>query len=222
MARGAEAGEEYLRARHTGLRQLFASGRPAIEEPSVGAPRPGDDRHRRVGRRTNGSRQKPSCQLPTARPRLFEPVSDIAANLIAAGADGRADGRHEVGGTTPEFPGERPDRRSRYAGRKATPSGMRAGHGARAGVGEEQRNAVGRLDGQSERVIAGHDDVGLRAAAADILRDHDLSTMNLMNSNEPRRAYVHRPRDVVPGRRIIATKSRETKRPGPRGKDVGR
>ncbi len=85
---------------------------------------------------------------------------------------------------------------------------MRAGHGASAGVGEEQRNAVGRLDGQGERVIAGHDDVGLRAAAADLLRDHDLSAMNLMDSNELRRAHVHRPRDVVPGRRIIATRCR--------------
>ena len=33
----------YLGARHAGLRQLFASGRPAIEEPPVGAPRPADD-----------------------------------------------------------------------------------------------------------------------------------------------------------------------------------
>jgi len=28
----------------------------------------------------NGSRQKPSCQLPAARPCRFEPVSDVAAN----------------------------------------------------------------------------------------------------------------------------------------------
>ena len=109
-------------------------------------------------------------------------------------------------GRLSEFPGERRNRRGRYAGRKATPSGMRASHGARAGVGEEQRNAVGRLDGQGERVIAGHDDIGLRKAATDVLRDHNLSAMNLMDANEPRRAHLHRPRDVVPGRRILATR----------------
>ncbi len=99
---------------------------------------------------------------------------------------------------------------------------MRASHGARTGVGEEKRNAVGRLDGQGDRGIAGQDDIGLRKAAADVLRDHNVGAMNLTDANETRRVHVQRTRDVVPGRRIIATSSRGAKRPAPRRKDVGR
>ena len=89
-----------------------------------------------------------------------------------------------------------------------------------AGVGEEKRNAVGRLDGQGDRVIAGQDDIGLRKAAADVLRDHNVGAMNLTGANEPRRLHLHRTRDVVPGRRILASSRGAAKRPTPRGKDV--
>ena len=120
---------------------------------------------------------------------------------------------------TPEFPGERRNHCRRHAGRKATPSGMRAGHRTGAGVGEEQRNAVGRLDGQGERVIAGHDDVGLRAAATDIFRDHNLGPWTC--GLEQRAALTRMPSHFSQGR-IIATRRRRTQRPASRGKDVGR
>ena len=166
------------------------------------------------------SRQKPSCQLTAARSCRFEPIPDIAPDLITTGADGRTDRRDEAGGTASEFPDERRNRRGRYAGGKTTPPGMRASHGASTGIGEEERNAVGRLDGQGDRVIAGQDDISLRKAARDVLRDHNVSAMNLTHANEARRVHVHRTRDIVPERRIIATSSRVAKRPAPRGKDV--
>ena len=99
---------------------------------------------------------------------------------------------------------------------------MRGGDSASTRVGEEQGNAVGCLDGQGERRIARYDNVGLRVAAKGIFGDHDRSAMNLMDTNELRRAHVHGPRDVVPRRGIPSARSHGTERPAPRREDVRR
>ena len=97
---------------------------------------------------------------------------------------------------------------------------MRASHGARSRVGEEKRNTVGCLDGQGDRGIAGEDDIGFRKAAADVLRDHNVGAMNLTGANETRRVHLQRTRDVVPGRRIVATSTGGAQRPASGRKDV--
>jgi len=87
----------------------------------------------------------------------------LLANLVAASADRRPDGHHEVGRPAAELPRQLFDRHHWNRQRQASPARVRRGHGAGPSIGEKQRQAISRLDGESQIIGVRHNDVRLGA-----------------------------------------------------------
>ncbi len=76
-----------------------------------------------------------------------ECIHDIAADLVAAAADGWADRHHEVGRPASELTCQRIDGGNRRTGRRSPPTGMNRGYGTAASIRDEQRDAIRRAYG---------------------------------------------------------------------------
>ena len=88
-----------------------------------------------------------------------EGVHELAADLVAAGADARTDGHNQIVRPRAELSRQHVHGRSCHSRSRAPPSGMNGGNGAALGVGKEQRNAVGGTNSDADARIIGDEGI---------------------------------------------------------------
>ena len=75
---------------------------------------------------------------------------EIRADLVATGADGRAESGKEIGGFAAKFKAQAAHRLFGDAGERALPTRMNGGDGALFGIDEKDWNAIGGLHGEKQ------------------------------------------------------------------------
>ena len=80
-----------------------------------------------------------------------ELLDEIAADLVASGANTRTDSRHDIAGPGAETRRERANSYHGCSCGSALPARMHCCHGAAAAIGQENRHTVGRADGERQR-----------------------------------------------------------------------
>jgi hypothetical protein len=108
--------------------------------------------------------EKPALQGRSGPSRLFEPLANLVAYLVAAGGNGGPGGNKQIARPASELGPQRRDGNARHARRQPSPTGMGRSDCACATVGNEDRNAVGRLYGNRNVRIVGEHDVRRRAS----------------------------------------------------------
>ena len=107
-------------------------------------------------------------------------VCYVGANTIAARTNGGTDSGDDMFGTAAEGTAHDADRGGRYARRSPPPSGVRDGDNAAAGIGEEDRSAVGKRDQEIEPRHIAHSGIAAK---------HHFGTV----TSGPNRRADHRP-----------------------------
>jgi hypothetical protein len=80
---------------------------------------------------------------------------------------------------------------------------MDSRHGARTAIRHQQRHAIRDLNGQSEGRVVGDDDVSIGQATCCAIRPDDVSTMHLVEANEPGRVHTEGVAHLLPLRPIV-------------------
>src|SRR5262249_15104551 len=127
-----------------------------------------------------------------------EPRGDFRADLVAAGADRGAQPRADVFGPLAEC-AQRVDGGARGSLSRPAPARVRGGD--RLLAGKENRNAVGRLNGDGDAGKGGREDVaGARVAhppGRRLPNDADFSAMDLRGSHDRRAVELERVREAT-------------------------
>jgi hypothetical protein len=155
----AVADERDGRGLETGVEELMAVGFPEVEvdlraEVGVAGGAGGEEEHGVFFADGIGV-----VDLGEEAGRIGELTFELVANFFsdgkAAGADGGADGGDEVLGAGAEVAAKGADAALDDAGESASPAGMEGGDGVGAGVGDEDRDAVGGEDAEEKVGVAG-------------------------------------------------------------------
>ena len=224
MACRAELGTEDARVEQTRLEQLFSRTSPSIEVGMARSWHLRQPRHRWIARRGCRSFREPPLTLVAREARAGKRLDHVGPDLVATGPDRGTDRREKILWTRSELVDETGDCQARHALHEPTPAGMRGRHDTETTVGEQERNTVGRLNGNGACAEAGQDNVSFwrirPSAGLDALRDNRRVAMNLPESNQRLRRSVHRSSQLEPRRRIGERHS--AKRPRPRGEEMTR
>ena len=170
---------------NTGTYELFARRGDAVEEPVIRAPDARQRRHRWIDDRRLRLVEEPARDLGIGESVRTECLAYIRADFVAAGANRRPDGGHEIGWLDAVLPRERRNRNARNPRGQTTPARMRGAHGTAPRIRQEQRHAVGSLYGEGHRRIGGQVNVCLRPWRRRPGNGHDnCGAVHLMQTRE--------------------------------------
>ena len=156
--------------RHAGEHELIAAGPGEVESK----------RRSRTAFQT--SRKAPARCLGRLKPAIYQMarvsgsgkrVHEVAADLVAAGANRRADGRVNMDRACPELAHQRVDGTANRPCRNTSPAGMNRGNGTRPCIGKQYGNSVGGANGHGglravgDERVAGWTLDGPRQSASD-------------------------------------------------------
>ena len=188
VIRGAQRRDENAARRNTRGRQLIARRLPAIKLPVTLA----------------HARSKPALEFGPSEAAGFEPLAHIFAHFVARCADRRPCCGDQIRRTAAEFANQRPHRDGGNASGQSAPAGMGRADDARTSVGDEQGDAISRLNRKRERRIVGHDNVGFgeidpRRVRGTGFPNDGLGAVDLTQPNESLTVDADGVRDLVPG-----------------------
>lgn len=169
MGLGAQPGDVYVLRRQACGDQQVAVRRPQVQhQPVVDGGEPGLDTRRRMA-------------------RLREGGDELRADGVATGPDRRADGGHQVARVGAELSRQRGHRVRGGVGGRAPPPGMHGADRTGAGVGQQDRHAIGRDDRHSQARACGDDGVGFRDGLGQGVDrdDTDRSAVHLAHPRQP-------------------------------------
>jgi len=185
MSRRAERRDEDAIAGESGGRELITRRLPAVELPVARA----------------RTREKPT--VDAVEPALLESTTNVGADFISRGADGRAGRGDEIARGAAEFPRERCHGDRGYARGEPAPSGVSRRNGAEPCIGDQQRDTVRRLNRKREARVVGNNDVRLHlttgAASLSGLRFVNGGAVDLADAHEAVAVHAGRARDLRPG-----------------------
>jgi hypothetical protein len=151
MHRGAKARCVDLILGHSGQNQVIGVGAGDIEGQRRAA-------HRTTGR---GRGQEPAIDQIALMASCCESVDEFGPDFVAAGADTRADGDHEVTRARAEFACQRIDGGDGDPRRGPAPSGMHSSYDASDPIRHQERNAVRGADGNGNICCVRDQRIGL-------------------------------------------------------------
>src|SRR5262249_23763167 len=149
IGRRAQAGAVDLAGGNTRLGELIERRLPSVEMPATFAL----------------AIAEPARQPIAAKTPSGESFGDIGADLVRRRGNGRPDGNDAILRAHIERARERADGGRRHAGGQSAPAGVGGGDRAAPGIREQERYAIGRLDGYRDEWIVGNDDVRFRTRA---------------------------------------------------------
>lgn len=109
---------------------------------------------------------------------------ELGGNLVAAGADGGADGSQEIGGLAAELELQTADGFLGDAGEGAAPAGVDGGNGALFRIDEEYRDAIGGLDGEEKAGAIRGRGVSFAGASRQLGENSNYIRVDLLERNE--------------------------------------
>jgi len=109
---------------------------------------------------------------------------EVCSDFVTAGADGGADGGHEIGRLAAEFELHAADSFLGDAGEGAAPARVNGGNRAFFRVDEENRHAIGGLDGEEQAGAIGCGGVAFGDASGPLRENADHVRVDLLERNE--------------------------------------
>ena len=128
---------------------------------------------------------------PPGRFRMVgEPLDQLATDLVAAGTDAGADGRHEIVGLRPVGVLEGRHRRQHHAGGGAAPAAVDRRHRTRPRIGQQHRHAVGDPHGKANGRVVADENVAFELLVGQVRRQRpcdsdDPGAVHLAQPYEP-------------------------------------
>ena len=171
--------------------ELIARGAPGIEVPVM--------RLLRLG--------KPARELLARTSGLLKSDTHLGADLIPRGADRWPDCGDEIAGTAAELATQCFNGDLRYPGSQTAPARMRRSNTAGAAIADQQRHAIGSLNGERDRGVVCHQDVSVLEAMAAfpaLFVHHDCRSMHLSYAHQIQSRNAYCPCNFVPPRHALA------------------
>src|SRR5947207_10280122 len=202
MACGTESGHEDPLGCDAGRFELLARTPPRIEIPPPRLPAR-QSRQRPVHVVAGRGVAEPAFDLLAWKAGGHEPVANVDAHLVATPADRRTYRRKELASHHPKPLLQDRNGSVRDARGETAPACMRGRHAGAATIDQQQRHAVGRLNGYCELVAAAHDDVSIRQSVVAALRHDSVVAVDLACADESRSVHTQRGGDLRPGVRRL-------------------
>jgi hypothetical protein len=96
---------------------------------------------------------KPPLHEMARMARSGERIHQLVTHLVAADADGRAEGHDQIGRPCTELVLQGINRRPRYTGSRAAPARMHRCNRPRSGISQQHRDTISGLHHDSSRTI---------------------------------------------------------------------